>query len=958
MKMQYWLILFAASALAFILFQSFKTNRPTMLHFNQEDYEKEWKAIDSLENEGLPKSALEQVEILRKRAEKEDNVPQLVKTILYQAKYKKQLEADGEANVVEWLKAQIEIVKTFPAQHILQSALADYYNSYLEENYWKFTNRTNILEEDERDFRTWSIENFIIKTNELYLSSINDERLKQIPIQEFKALLLEGKEDAGLRPTIYDLLAYRALEHFKNDRSYLTESADKFYIDQEVAFAPAKAFTEATFTDKDKSNTSFQLKTLLLFQQLIAFHLNDETPEALLDADLMRLKYVHEKSIVTNKDELYLKGLDRIIQQYEKHPMTAEAIYLKAQYFYNKGQAYERENGETGRWDWKTALILCESAIQQYPDAYGTKHCRQLLNAIQEKSLSLQVEQVNLPNQQLLFNVTYRNSPQVYFRLVQLTYDDWQEINNLPIKEQRIKLSQLKAVQQWSEKLPATEDYRTHNVEVMAKALPLGSYLIIVAEKEKFEEEEATILNATHFAVSELAYWHRQYKGNSEFFVVDRVTGAPINGATLELYNQDYDRILRKNKLKKLQTLTTDKEGYAKTDLADRYFQVKVIKDKDVLFFGDGFSNYSYQEREQEQVMTHFFLDRGIYRPGQTIHFKAIVLKKDAAQKPSILTNEKVVITFFDVNYQKVNELHLTTNEYGTVQGSFVAPSGGLLGQMHLQSSAGSSSKFFSVEEYKRPTFEVKFEPIKEAYRLDDIVKVNGLAQALAGNNIDGAKVQYRVVREVRYPWLPWWRGYRFPSAGSSMEITNGTTTTDQDGQFAIDFKAIPDYAADAKNKPEYYYTVYADVTDIAGETRSSQTSVTVGYVALNVQLDLPEKIALEATRELTIQTKNLNGEFEAAKGTITIQALEQPKQIYLNRYWQQPDQYLISQKDYQKHFPQFAYADEDKIQNWKVGKTLLETTLNTAEQNKINPNLKTGSYVLILKRQINTVKQ
>ncbi len=948
MKMQYWLILLAASALALILFQSFRTNRSNMLHFNQEDYEQEWKAIDSLENEGLPKSALEQVEVLRKRAEKDNNVPQLVKTILYQAKYKRQLEAEGETTVVEWMEAQIAAVKVFPVQQLLKSALADYYNNYLEENYWRFTNRTQIVEENSADFRTWSIEKLITTINELYIASCDDERLKQIPIQEFKALLIEGKEDEGLRPTLYDLLAYRALAHFKNDRSYLPQSADQFYINDVRVFAPANEFANVKFDTKDL--TSFKLKTLSLSQDLIAFHLKDEKPDALLDADLMRLKYVHDQATIENKDTIYLQALDRIIQQYQKHPMVSEAIYWKAQYFYNKGQAYECENGEVGRWDLKTAATLCESAIQQYPEAYGAKHCRQLLSSIQTKDLSLQVEQVNLPNQPLLLNVMYRNLPQVYFRLVELSYDDWQEINSLQIKEQRSKLSQLKGIQQWSEKLPAIEDYRTHNVEVMTKGLLLGSYLIIASEKEKFEEEEATLLHAAHFAISELAYWHRSYKGNSEFFVVNRATGEPINGATLELYNQDYDRILRKNKLKKLQTLTTDKEGYAKTNLADRYFQVKMIKDKDMLFFGEGFSNYSYEEREQEQVMTHFFLDRGIYRPGQTVHFKAIVLKKDAAQKPSIVTNEKVVITFYDVNYQKVSDLHLTTNEYGTVQGSFVAPSSGLLGQMRLSSTAGNSSTFFSVEEYKRPTFEVKFEPIKEAYRLEETVKVNGLAQALAGNNIDGAKVQYRVVREVRYPWLPWWRGYRFPSAGSSMEITNGTTTTDEKGQFAISFKAIPNYTADAQNKPEFHYTVYADVTDIAGETRSGQTSVTVGYIALNVQMDLAEKIAVEAVKELTIQTKNLNGEFEASKGTISIQALEQPKQIYLNRYWQQPDQYLISQKDYQKYFPQFAYADEDEIQNWKLGKTVFNTTFNTAEQNKIKPNLKAGSYVLILK--------
>ncbi len=948
MKMQYWLILMAAAALSFILFQSFKTNQTTMLQFKQEDYEKEWQEIDSLENEGLPKSALEKVEKLRKRATEDNNTPQLVKTILYEAKYKRQLEAEGETTVVEWMEAQIAAVKVFPVQQLLASALADYYNNYLQENYWRFTNRTEIVEENKADFRTWSIEKLITTINELYITSLEDERLKQIPIQEFKALLIEGKEDEGLRPTLYDLLAHRALAHFKNDRSYLTQSADQFYINDVRVFAPANEFANIKFNTKD--STSFKLKTLSLFQNLIAFHLKDEKPEALLDANLMRLKYVHEQAIIENKDQLYISALDQIIQQHEKHPMVSEAIHLKAQYYYNKGLAYNKEEGEAGRWDLKTAVTLCESAIQQFPTAYGSKHCQQLLKTIQNKELTIQLEQVNLPNQPFLVRLNYRNLPQVYFKLVNFSHDEWQQFNTLEIKAQREKLKALKPVQQWSEKLSAIEDFHLHHTEAMAKGLPLGSYVLIASEKEQFDADETSLLNAAFFAVSELAYWHRGHKGETEFFVVNRATGEPLKGVTVELYKQDYDRILRQNNLKKLKTMTTDQEGYANVNLTDRYFQVKFIKEKDVLFFGDGFSNYNYNEKERSQIMTHFFLDRAIYRPGQTVYFKAIVLSKDEDKKPSLRTNEKVVITLYDVNSQRISDLHLTTNEYGTVQGSFVAPSSGLFGRMRLSSTAGNSSKYFSVEEYKRPTFEVKFEPVKEAYRLEEMVTVNGLAQALAGNNIDQAKVQYRVVREVRYPWLPWWRGYRFPRGGNSTEITNGTTTTDEKGQFAISFKAMPDYSADAQNKPEFHYTVYADVTDIAGETRSTQTSVTVGYIALNVQIDLPEKVELSALNTLMIKTQNLNGEFEAAKGTISIQALEQPKQVFLSRYWSKPDQYLLTAKDYQKHFPHFAYGNEDEIQNWKLGKTVFDATFNTAEQNTIAPNLKTGGYVLILK--------
>ncbi|MGV2481129.1 UNVERIFIED_CONTAM: hypothetical protein IGO34_30500, partial [Salmonella enterica subsp. enterica serovar Weltevreden] len=86
----------------------------------------------------------------------------------------------------------------------------------------------------------------------------------------------------------------------------------------------------------------------------------------------------------------------------------------------------------------------------------------------------------------------------------------------------------------------------------------------------------------------------------------------------------------------------------------------------------------------------------------------------------------------YDVNYQKVSSLDLTTNEYGTVSGSFTAPQTGLNGQMRITDNHGTV--YFSVEDYKRPKFETEFRPVKGSYRLNDEVSVTGIAKAYAGN--------------------------------------------------------------------------------------------------------------------------------------------------------------------------------------------------------------------------------
>lgn len=115
---------------------------------------------------------------------------------------------------------------------------------------------------------------------------------------------------------------------------------------------------------------------------------------------------------------------------------------------------------------------------------------------------------------------------------------------------------------------------------------------------------------------------------------------------------------------------------------------------------------------------------------------------------------------------------------------------------------------------------------------------MRGLAKAFAGNAIDGAKVSYRVVRNARFPY--YWCFYRWGAPSSAiMEITHGSTTTQTDGSFDISFNAIPDESIE-NVKPIFDYTIYVDVTDLNGETRSGETIVSVGYESLLLKIETP----------------------------------------------------------------------------------------------------------------------
>src|SRR5690606_8794073 len=177
------------------------------------------------------------------------------------------------------------------------------------------------------------------------------------------------------------------------------------------------------------------------------------------------------------------------------------------------------------------------------------------------------------------------------------------------------------------------------------------------------------------------------------------------------------------------------------------------------------------------------------------------------------------------------------------------------------------------------PKFYVEFEKLKGTYSVNDSIMVTGMAKAYAGNNISGAKVSYRVVREPRfiYPWLSW---RIWPPQSSPMEIANGEVITDDEGKFIIPFKAIPDESLNKNLQPVFDYKIYADITDINGETRSGEEIVSVSYQSIQLEVSLPDRMPADSLKKINIVTKNLAGEFVPSLVTVAINSLQMPNRL------------------------------------------------------------------------------
>ncbi|MBL4624970.1 MAG: alpha-2-macroglobulin, partial [Flavobacteriales bacterium] len=253
-------------------------------------------------------------------------------------------------------------------------------------------------------------------------------------------------------------------------------------------------------------------------------------------------------------------------------------------------------------------------------------------------------------------------------------------------------------------------------------------------------------------------------------------------------------------------------------------------------------------------------------------------------------------------------------------------------------------------EEYKRPKFEVNFDPAKGSYQLNEKVTTTGSAMTFSGAPLDGAKVKYTINRRASFPYWCWYR-YGYTPGSSSRQIKTGTSTTDNKGQFEINFEATPDKNVSGKFSPTFSYTISADVTDINGETHSSTTTINVGYTSLNLAVYIPEMLSKTDADSGRISSTNLNGEFEPAQGEIKIWSLARPGTYYKKRIWEKVDYQLIPKAKHDKLFPFDEYADESNFIKWKKKSLVLDQRFDTKTNQKLSfTNLydwEVGNYVM-----------
>jgi uncharacterized protein YfaS (alpha-2-macroglobulin family) len=872
-----------------------------------------WKEVEDAANKGLPKTAIEKLTPIVDAAMNEKAWPEAIKAIATRINYEGMVQGGKPEEKI--FRMEAEMVKA-PKEMlpVMEAILAHWYWQYFQQNRHRFMQRTQTAAAPGKDITTWDLARLFAEIDVHFTKALAaDAELKKNAVGTFDALLEKGTVPDAYRPTLYDFLAHEALAFYASGEQAAAKAEDEFELDADgPVFGTIEEFVK--WEPKGDSN---KVKALLLYQSLLRFHAEDADKSALLHCDLERIRLGKNHATGEEKSARHKAALKRFAEQWADHEMSAWARAEWAQVLVGEDESAE-------------AHKIAKQGAGAFPASIGGRLCFNLIQQIEAKSSQVSIERVwNVPHSPI--SVRYRNVTEIHFRVVEAEWTERLKRNGnfqwLEDNECRALLA-AKPDKAWSAKLPPTPDFRERVEEVeVPKDLKPGFYYLIASNDPGFRDEN-NVVTFTDFWVSDLAIVVRSAQGaeKAEGFVLDANSGQPVEGADVQLW------ISRDNgSFSPGQTVKTDANGLFSTQAAhDRSVLALVSFKNQRLATNEGFQLWRQNRGRGVLAQTIFFTDRSLYRPGQTIRYKGICISADRDNDNyKVLGGQAVTVVFSDANGKEIAKAEHKANDYGSFNGSFTAPRDRLMGQMMIRTTgAPHGMASVSVEEYKRPKFQVAVDAPKVPGKLGEKVGLEGKATAYTGAAIGGAKVRYRVVREVRFPdWWGrcfWWRP--MPSQ-AAQEIAHGTTVTKDDGTFAVEFPAKPDRSVSEKDEPTFSFTVHADVTDTTGETRTAQRGLNIGYTALKASLSADEWQTAKKAVDVAISTQTNDGEGQAAEGVVKVHRLKQPAQVVRPNLTERRSRPWRGAKPL---VPKETEVDPGNPNSWELGEVAAESAFKT----------------------------
>ncbi|SFE72201.1 alpha-2-macroglobulin family protein [Flavobacterium xueshanense] len=908
-----------------------------------QDYDKNWLKVIEYENDVKIKSANEIVSKIQQKASRDKNEVQIIKCFFYESKYLQVLDENAQTKIINNLKTEINKASV-PTKAILNLVYAKCLIDYQKHNSYLLYNRTNTISFDNQ-FLTWTSKDFLEQINRALEKTLLDEAiLKQTSLSNYLLIFDYSDEEKTKKDNLFNYL-------LKENIALLTPQIQQWEI-QKKEFLPYEKELLGNSASFLKLNFAFVKNEKL--KKVLELYQKQEKDAPVLENQFDRIQFCN--SYILESVDTFMKSLNAI-QKESKDLILTQNIQLEKAIILNRYASKEIHPDYNIQ-----AVATLDSIININNRINAHKLALQKKQNISSKSLNIQLQKFIYSDEITRAFVQYKNTNRISISFFKIDQNNIKDFRNSPYNKDSLVSAIIKnkiAIATKYYEVEEKNNYFEYSTEVLLPPLKTGSYLV-------YFESDAVIKNSKAFAyetitVSNITVLTSENDKKENYQVLDRKTGKPIENVSITLLNQ---------------TILTDKNGkatYLKENNNRNYNLIEFTTENDSLLLNNRYSNYYNDyatiENQKAKGKVEFYLDRAIYRPGQTVYYKGIAFRK-GQDKTSVVAKTSFKITIQDPNGTVFKEFDVVTNEYGSFFGEFLLPKSGLTGNFRMTADEPDNNKnfifvktndqhqfwddiefndseiSFRVEEYKRPKFEVTFEPFKNAYQVNQKVSVNGLAKAFSGSNISDAKVAYKVTL-IPYTLN---NGYYYHQNGKSEIILVGETKTDATGKFEINFIAKPFENASKEQLPIFEYYITASVTDSNGETHQAQTNVRIGYHSLTLTATIPKRIETKNKNEIELNSTNLNGEFLAVKVEIKLYYVSPFSNKFKSRVFPKPEIETISKEDFQRSFP---YEDNKKPNDLKLTEILVfSKKIDTEKDKKIALDFiskyKSGNYKVV----------
>lgn len=775
-------------------------------------YDNLWKELEVLERKDLPKSVISEAMKIYDKAKAEQNVPQMMKAYLTAMQYRSLLTPDSLKVDMNGLEQWASQTGSMEDKAILYSILGE---------------------------MTMPAD---VKKGLGYLqASLKDkDRLLLIPVEKLRPMVRVGEASKRyFRDNLYNLLARRAIQIMQQ------------YRWQAAAKANQTNSLPADMTDMDQfvtyqfvpvSDCDLTAAVMQTYQSLLKAYDTETEREGWLLTGIDALNYLYRNFSGNFSNDVCQQELRKWIHTYPAVKTVPEAYLALAQFLQYQNNQVER-------------LRIVREGIAGYPRYEGINQLKNIEKEILNASLSLEIATA-YPGEQQSVKVNYKNLTGITLQLYKVNLPVTSAVLQNRTTHFESKYARLQREEHFS--LKPTTDYLNVDTTLTIQAPQAGIYFLKAVPDGKKGVSDGTLMNVTALKT----IYRPLPDGTLELVVVDAVSGQPVSEAEVTIYTE------KGGGYSPQQTYQADKQGTLKLDFLNSnkyWYNAHTAADNAMPILNLWKNDYYYKESKRKEVL-QLFTDRSIYRPGQTVYVSGLAyeMEKDSTR---VLADKKYTVSLYDANNNETGKVEVRTNGFGSFSGQFVLPSPCLTGYFSLR--AADTSVSFKVEEYKRPTFDVTFEPVKVEYQVGDSIEVVGMAKTFAGAPVQNARVHYNISRSYAWVW-------RFMGRGSAR--WEGEAMTDADGKFSV--PAHFEIDSDRRESPLWYYTynIQADVTDGAGETQQANLSLPLGSTSMVLNMDnLPDNLVKEKKLEIKLTAMNLSG--EPVDTPVTYQVVEMEEQ-------------------------------------------------------------------------------